>query len=46
MAVITHSQTLDLADDIPGEARAAIKSLLESEPRATRKVYAALARKV
>ncbi|HEY8604807.1 hypothetical protein [Tsuneonella suprasediminis] len=46
MAVITHSQTLDLADDIPGEARVAIKSLLEREPRATRKVYAALARKV
>lgn len=46
MAAITRSQTLDLAGNLPSEARAAIKSLLESEPAATRKVYAALARKV
>lgn len=46
MPAITRLQTLDLAGDLPSEARAAIKSLLESEPRATRKVYAALARKV
>lgn len=46
MAAITRSQTLDLAGDLPSEARAAIKSLLESEPNATRKVYAALALKV
>jgi predicted transcriptional regulator len=46
MVAITRSQNLDLADGLPSEARAAIRSLLESEPKATRKVYAALARKV
>lgn len=46
MAALTRSRNLDLADDLPSEARAKIKSMLESEPQGTRKIYAALARKV
>ncbi|TCM07463.1 hypothetical protein [Sphingomonas sp. PP-CC-3G-468] len=46
MASPVRMRRLDLAAETPESARIAIRSLLESEPAGTRKVYAALAHKV
>lgn len=46
MVVLARTRRLDLAGEGPDQARVMIKELLESEPEATRKVYAALAHKV
>lgn len=45
MAALTRPAQLDLSGSDPREARAAIRTLLAAEPKATRKVYAALAHK-
>lgn len=46
MVALVRSRGLDFAGELPDSARRAIKDLLAAEPSATRKVYAALARKV
>ena len=46
MAAVTRSQALDFGAELPDSARSAIRALLDTEPKGTRKVYAALARKV
>jgi predicted transcriptional regulator len=46
MVALVRPRALDFADALPDGARSAIKLLLATEPKATRKVYAALARKV
>jgi predicted transcriptional regulator len=45
MVALPQTQSLDLANDSPPTARQRIKDALERDPRATRRVYAALARK-
>jgi len=46
MVALIQEESLDFADALPAAARAAIRQLLERDPRGTRKVYAALAHKV
>jgi predicted transcriptional regulator len=46
MVALARTRRLDLAGEGPDQARLMIKGLLDSEPEATRKVYAALAHKV
>lgn len=46
MAAVTRVPPLNFAGELPDSARSAIQAVLEAEPKGTRKVYAALARKV
>lgn len=46
MVALYHAGPLDFADTLPQAARQEIRELLAVDPRATREVYAALARKV
>lgn len=46
MAALVRTKSLDLGDALPDAARAAIRQLLADDPRASRRVYAALARKI
>ncbi|MCV0387867.1 MAG: hypothetical protein K5821_15975 [Nitrobacter sp.] len=46
MPAATQSKSLDFAGSLPKESRHAIEALLASEPKASRKIYAALAHKV
>ena len=46
MAIQIRSTSLDFSDRAPNEARAEIKTLLDREPKSTRRVYAALAHKI
>lgn len=46
MAALVRTKSLDLGDALPDAARGAIRQLLADDPRASRRVYAALARKI
>lgn len=46
MAALVRTKPLDLGDALPDAARVAIRQLLADDPRASRRVYAALARKI
>lgn len=46
MPAATQSKSLDFAGSMPEESRRAIEALLANEPKASRKIYAALAHKV
>lgn len=46
MVALTRASSPDFADELPSAARAAIVELLQRDPKASRKVYVALARKV
>jgi predicted transcriptional regulator len=46
MAALVRTKPLDLGDALPEAARVAIRQLLADDPRASRRVYAALARKI
>jgi len=46
MVALYQAEPLDFADTLPDAARQEIKELLAADPRATREIYAALARKV
>lgn len=46
MVALVRTPSLDLGDALPEAARLAIRQLLADDPRAARRVYAALARKI
>lgn len=46
MAALVRTKPLDLGDALPDAARVAIRQLLTDDPRASRRVYGALARKI